>query len=75
LVVVAFVKSELPRSVVEPRMFANVELSTPLNVVEPMTASEVDVAPANVAPPLNATSVEVAPFGNGYVNGNVAVVR
>ena len=33
------------------------------------------VALVVVSPPLNAMSVEVAPFGNGYVNGSVAVVR
>ena len=65
LVVVALEKSELPRSVVEPKTLAKVELRAPESVVEPVTANEVEVAPANVAPPLKATSVEVAPFGNG----------
>jgi hypothetical protein len=35
-------------------------------VVEPVTASDVVVAPANVAPPLKAISVVVALLGNGY---------
>ena len=54
---VACAKRELPKSVVEPRMFARVELKAPLIVVEPFTANadevaEVKVAPANVARPV-----------------------
>ena len=62
-------------TVTEPKVAPPTALSWPEIVVEPVTASEVEVAPAKVAPPLNATCVEVAPLGNGYVNGNVAVVR
>ena len=51
LVVVAKVKSELPKSVVEPKRFESVELRTPLIVVEPVTASEVEVAAWSEVPP------------------------
>ena len=50
--VVAFVNRELPKSVVEPNRFANVELNAPLTVVEPNTAKLVEVAPWNDDPPL-----------------------
>ena len=66
-VVVALVKSEVPKSVVEPRRFAEMELKRPLTVVEPVTAKDaVEVAPAKVAPPLRVRPVVVALFGNGY---------
>ena len=45
LVVVAKAKSELPRSVVEPRMLEATELKAPLMVDEPVTASADEVAP------------------------------
>ncbi len=50
-----------------------VALSTPLIVVEPVTASAVVVAPIAVSPPLNERAVVVAFKGNGYANVLAAV--
>ena len=65
LVVVAWVRSEFPRSVVGPSKLAATELKAPLTVVEPVTAKEVEVAPVAVSPPLKAMAVVVAFAGNG----------
>ena len=51
--------SELPSSVVEPRRFDTTELNAPLIVVEPVTASEVEVAPCNDVAPLTVKDASV----------------
>ena len=62
---VANVSSVFPTSVVEASMLANVELNRLEMVVEPATASEVEVAPVVVRPPLNAICVVVEFDGKG----------
>ena len=61
---VALPKSELPRSVVEPKRLDETELKAEVMVVEPVTANAVVVAPTAVNPPLKASCVVVALLGN-----------
>ncbi len=48
---VALVRSVVPKSVVDARRFWVSEFNTPLMVVEPVTAREVEVAPFSEVPP------------------------